>query len=183
MQSRSDLEGSSMTDPARARKARLRAGCADPIPAPVGRVRNGGGDAVTSIACRQQSCRSVLLDGAARKRLSGRRRFPAHEAEGNNREHGADDPKRDQDRGCPRNCKRIAVHPRGASVPCHCATRGKADERRISASQETCRQASIQRHGRGSPEQEFVMTTIGALLCVFSLPFPRPADLSSDRTA
>jgi len=35
---------------------------------------------------------------------------------GINREHGEDDPKRDRDRGCPRNCKRIAVHPRDADM-------------------------------------------------------------------
>ncbi len=39
---------------------------------------------------------------------------PGVKSNGTKREYGADDPKGIQDRGCPRNCERIAVHPRGA---------------------------------------------------------------------
>lgn len=123
------------------------------------------------------------LDLPPASQLTGRDGSPTHEAEGNNREHGADDP---------HGTKTVAAPATVSGLPsilvAHSAMplrdpRGKADGQRISVSQETCRHPSIHRHGRGSPEQEHAMKITSASRRRLTPPFPQSVDRSIARTA
>lgn len=123
------------------------------------------------------------LDQAPASPLTGRDGSPTHEAEGNNREHGADDPHGTKAVAAPATVSGLPSILVAHSAMPLCEQHGKADGRRISVSQETCRHISIHRHGRGSPEQEYAMKITSASRRGPTLPFPRPVDCSIVRTA
>jgi hypothetical protein len=108
---------------------------------------------------------------------------PTHEAEGNNREHGADDPHGTKTVAAPATVSGLPSILVAPSAMPLCDRHGKADGRRISVSQETCRHLSIHRHGRGSPEQECEMKITSTTRRQMMLPFPKPVDCSIARTA
>lgn len=123
------------------------------------------------------------LDRLPDSQLTGRDGSPTREVEGNNREHGADDPHGTKTVAAPATVsglQSILVAP--SAMPL-CEQHGKADGRRISVSQETCRHISIHRHGRGSPEQEYAMKITSASRRGPTLPFPKSVDCSIVRTA
>ena len=123
------------------------------------------------------------LDQSPACHLTGLDGSPTHEVEGNNREHGADDPHGTKTVAAPATVSGLPSILVAHSAMPLCDPRGKADGRRISVSQETCRQLSIHRHGRGSPEQEYAMKITSALRRRPMLLFPKPVDCSIVRTA
>lgn len=123
------------------------------------------------------------LDRLPASPLTGRDGSPTHEVEGNNREHGADDPHRTKTVAAPATVSGLPSILVAHSAMPLCDPHGKADGRRISVSQETCRHRSIHRHGRGSPEQEYAMKITSASRRRPTLPFPKPVDCSIVRTA
>ena len=123
------------------------------------------------------------LDRLPASPLTGRDGSPTHEVEGNNREHGADDPHGTKTVAAPATVSGLPSILVARSAMPLCNTHGKADGRRISVSQETCRHLSIHRHGRGSPEQEPAMKMTSALRWRPTLSFPKPVDCSILRAA
>jgi hypothetical protein len=119
------------------------------------------------------------LDQSPACQLTGRDGSPTHEVEGNNREHGADDPHGTKTVAAPATVSGLPSILVAHSAMPLCEEHGKADGRRIFASQETCRHISIHRHGRGSPEQEYAMKTTSAS----RRRFPQSVDCSIVRTA
>ena len=112
------------------------------------------------------------LDVSRSGHLTGRDGSPNRRGKGINREHGADDPRRGQDRGCPRNCKRIAVHPRGA-VRRH-ATVDHPREGRWTADirEPGDLPSSLVFRGRGWPRGMLVLTRGPSLPCAFRISAP-----------
>lgn len=126
---------------------------------------------------------SAGLDRLPASPLTGRDGSPTHEVEGNNREHGADDPHGTKTVAAPATVSGLPSILVALGAMPLCERHGKADGRQISASQETCRHRSIHRHGRGSPEQEYAMKITSATRRGPTLSFPQPVDCSIVRTA
>jgi hypothetical protein len=109
---------------------------------------------------------------------------PGAKGDGIKREYGADDPKGIQDRGCPRNCKRIAVHPRGAERR-HATAPISAREGRWATDirKPGDLPSNIDPSSRaGMPEEEKDMTIIALLRIVFPespLSLGRPGALTA----
>lgn len=123
------------------------------------------------------------LDRLPTSPLTGLDGSPTHEVEGNNREHGADDPHGTKTVAAPATVSGLPSILVAHSAMPLCGQHGKADGQRIFVSQETCRHLSIHRHGRGSPEQEYAMKITSASRRRPTLPFPQPVDCSIVRTA
>lgn len=123
------------------------------------------------------------LDGSPPSQLTGRDGSPTREVEGNNREHGEEDPTGTKTVAAPATVSGLPSILVAPSAMPLCEPHGKADGRRLSVSQETCRHISIHRHGRGSPKQEYAMKITSASRLGPTLLFPRPVDCSIVRTA
>jgi hypothetical protein len=126
---------------------------------------------------------NLSLDAMSASPLTGHDGSPTHEVEGNNREHGADDPHGTKTVAAPATVSGLSSILVAHSAMPLCEEHGKADGRQITVSQETCRHLSIHRDGRGSPEQEYAMKTTSASRRRPTLPFPQSVDCSIVRTA